>query len=213
LKKSLLEYKHIIWDWNGTILDDVNLCRSIINELLIDNNLEELSYDKYREIFTFPVREYYRIAGLKVEDGEFEELGKIFIDRYEQRKYNCKLFPEAVEVIKTINKNGIGQSVLSAYSQGPLDEFVSHFGLRDYFVRLVGLDNIYATSKLQNGKKWIKELSLKEGEILMIGDTLHDYDVACGMSADSLLVAKGHQNINKLKSSGTTVVESLSELL
>lgn len=46
--------KHIIWDWNGTLFDDVDICVDNINWLLKKYNLPEITKEKYREIFTFP---------------------------------------------------------------------------------------------------------------------------------------------------------------
>lgn len=210
---KILTYKHIIWDWNGTLLNDIELCKDIINEIIIEHGLPKLSLEDYREIFTFPVKEYYRKAGLPVDNGSFEKLGKDFISMYESRKYNCSLFPKAEAVLSEIKKAGIKQSVLSAYSQEMLDEFIGHFNLTHYFEKLVGLDNIYATSKLENGKKWMAELGLSKGEALMIGDTLHDCDVAFGMGADSLLIAAGHQNREKLSVCRGTILNSLDDVL
>ena len=108
-------YKHIIWDWNGTLLNDVDFCRRIINRILVENQLPELSLDKYREIFTFPVQNYYIAAGLDFTKTSFEVLGKDFITEYEDKKLSCSLFENAIDVLSTIHQKGIGQSVLSAY--------------------------------------------------------------------------------------------------
>ena len=66
------DFEHIIWDWNGTLLDDVDYCRSIINTILIKNNLPQLSFDRYREVFTFPVQDYYKEAGFDFNKVSFE---------------------------------------------------------------------------------------------------------------------------------------------
>ena len=58
-----MRYKHIIWDWNGTLLDDTWLCVEGINQALIKRNLTPISEDRYREVFTFPVRDYYKKLG------------------------------------------------------------------------------------------------------------------------------------------------------
>ncbi|MEJ2616368.1 MAG: hypothetical protein P8Z35_15535 [Ignavibacteriaceae bacterium] len=76
------KYKHIIWDWNGTLFDDVELCHNIINGLLIRNEIEEISLQRYREIFDFPVKKYYKTAGLDFNKTSFEILGKQFMDEY-----------------------------------------------------------------------------------------------------------------------------------
>ena len=144
-------YKHIIWDWNGTLLNDVDFCRKIINRILVDNKLSELSLNKYREIFTFPVQDYYVAAGLDFSKTSFEVLGKDFIDEYESNKLTCGLHENAVKVLSTIQQKGIKQSVLSAYLHDNLISILDHYKLTQYFDNIVGLDNIYAGSKTHLG--------------------------------------------------------------
>ncbi|MCJ7554278.1 MAG: HAD family hydrolase, partial [Ignavibacteriaceae bacterium] len=75
--------RHIIWDWNGTLFNDVVLCKDIMNNILKRFDLPLLSLEKYREVFTFPVEDYYKKAGLDFNITPFEILGKDFMDEYE----------------------------------------------------------------------------------------------------------------------------------
>lgn len=191
-------YKHIIWDWNGTLLNDVDYSKNIINNILSDNDLPKLSLQKYREIFTFPVQDYYVAAGLDFSKTSFEILGRNFIDEYESKKLTCSLFNHAVEVLSLIHKKGITQSVLSAYLHENLVKILDHYGLTKYFDYVNGLDNIYAGSKVNIGLKLIEKINLPGDEILFIGDTLHDAEVANAMGVDCVLIANGHQVKEKL---------------
>lgn len=205
-------YKHIIWDWNGTLLDDVDYCRKIINRILVQNNLPELSIIKYREIFTFPVQDYYKAAGLDFSKTSFEVLGKEFIDEYEANKLGCNLHDNAIEVLSSIHKKGIGQSVLSAYLHDNLIKILDHYDLRKYFENVIGLDNIYAGSKTHLGLMLIEQLSLPGNEILFVGDTLHDAEVAKAMGVDCILISNGHQTKEKLRLDFDNVIDDLKEL-
>jgi phosphoglycolate phosphatase len=205
-------YKHIIWDWNGTLLNDVDYCRKIINRILIENNLPELSLEKYREIFTFPVQDYYKAAGLDFSKTSFEVLGKDFIDEYESNKLTCCLHDNAVEVLSSIHKVGIGQSVLSAYLHENLVSILDHYSLTQYFDNIIGLDNIYAGSKTHLGLTLVEQLNLPKEEILFIGDTLHDSEVAEAMGVNCILIANGHQVKEKLLANGNLVLDTLLSL-
>ena len=211
-QEIIKKYKHVIWDWNGTLLDDVQLCVDIINHILEKRNLKTLTVEKYKDIFTFPVVEYYKTAGLDVSGNNFEIMSHEFIDEYESRKLDCPLFKGGKEVLELFKKHNLTQSVLSAYSQHTLEEIINHFGLSNYFIKLVGLNNIYAASKLENGKKWIKELNVNPKEVLMLGDTLHDLEVAEEMNVDCILFSGGHQSKEKLSVSGIKVIESHYDL-
>lgn len=211
--KNIRNYKHIIWDWNGTLFNDVELCANIMNKLLGEANLPKISVAEYRNVFTFPVIDYYKALGHDVGAENWEKISHQFISEYEASKYEFTIYSDAEKVLKEIYSSGIPQSILSAYKQDTLDELVGHFNLSKYFIRLVGLDNIYAASKLDNGLKWMKELGFKQGEVLMVGDTLHDYEVAKAIGADSVLLSLGHQSKEKLDGCKITIIDSLSELI
>ncbi len=204
---------HIIWDWNGTLFDDVDICVENINWLLRKYNLSEITKEKYREIFTFPVIEYYRRAGFDLEKLDFSLIGKEWMDRYEQIKYNAKLADGAEEIVKHFYNKGIKQSILSAYSDHTLLEMIERFGLKKYFTNIVGLDNIYAESKLALGKRLMSRLKLNSDNVLLIGDTLHDYEVANELGCRCILLSTGHQSEGELKKAGVPVLGSLRELM
>jgi len=212
-EKIIKKYKHVIWDWNGTILDDSKLCTEIINTILTKRNLPPITLEEYRQKFTFPVIDYYKAVGLDVTGNNFETMSHEFINEYEAKKLNCGLFKGAVELLEYFTKHNLSQSVLSAYSQHTLEEIINYFGLTKYFVKLVGLNNIYAASKLENGIKWIKELCINPKEVLMIGDTLHDYEVAYEMGIDCVLFSGGHQAKEKLETLNIPVIVSHLQLL
>ncbi len=205
-------YRHIIWDWNGTIFDDVKLCVNIINSLLEKRELKTLSLDEYRDIFTFPVEEYYKIAGFDFSKESFAVVGKEWMDQYESRKLECSIFEEVMTLFDKLKNEGISQSILSAYSTHTLIELTEHFGIRNYFSNIVGLDHIYADSKLHLGQKLITQLKDDPKEILLIGDTLHDSEVADELGVDCVLVATGHQSKAKLLQNGDIVYDSVKSL-
>lgn len=204
--------KYLIWDWNGTLFNDVKLCVEIINKLLKNNNLTLITYETYRNIFTFPVYEYYRIAGFDFNKTSFEELGRMFMEDYEQRKYEMDLFSGAREILQYAKQNGIRQSVLSAYKHDTLVEILTHYQIIDFFEYVSGLDNIYAGSKEKLGLELRERINLSGDEILFIGDTLHDADVAKAMNVKCVLISNGHQSPEKLKANGNLVLSDISEL-
>lgn len=206
-------YKHVIWDWNGTLFNDIELCVNIINSVLVKRNLKALSLEQYRKIFTFPVQDYYAKAGLDFTKYSFQELGKEWMDEYQERRLESKLFDKAEEMLKKISENQIEQSILSAYKHDTLLELVNHFNLAHYFTHLTGLDHIYATSKIDLGKDLMEKLNHEKGEVLLIGDTVHDFEVAQEIGADCILIAEGHQDKQRLIECGVNVYDNLDELI
>jgi phosphoglycolate phosphatase len=211
--KKISNYKHIIWDWNGTLVDDVWLVVEIMNKMLKKRSLPRINSKKYREIFDFPVTKYYLKLGFDFSAESFEELTDEFISEYYTRFNECKLFDEAEEVLQKIRNRGISQSILSASKEDVLIEKIKHYGIDKYFCRIIGLENHYAESKVERGKKWIAKLNLNPQDVLLVGDTIHDYDVSKYIGCDCLLVANGHHNYEKLAKLEVDVISTLKEII
>ena len=107
-------YDHVIWDWNGTLLDDVDLVVDIMNGLLAPRGLRPLDVPRYHEVFTFPVRDYYERLGFDFAREPFEELAIEFITGYSARWPEADLRSGARRGIDELARRGLGQSVLSA---------------------------------------------------------------------------------------------------
>ncbi|MEE9448593.1 MAG: HAD family hydrolase [Ignavibacteriaceae bacterium] len=210
---NFLKYDHIIWDWNGTLLNDVKLCASIMNNLLRKESLPEISLKKYREIFTFPVEEYYKLAGHNFEKNSFAILGKEFMVEYEEKKLNCSLYPFVKESMQLLKEKGKKQYLLSAYKHDILERIIKSFKIDQYFEHVAGLDNIYAGSKMELGKEMIKKINPNGNneKILLIGDTTHDLEVAKGVNIDCLLISDGHQNKERLLKLEIPLINNLAE--
>ncbi len=207
-------YKHAIWDWNGTLLNDTTLCVDVLNQLLAKRGRAPLSEQDYRNNFGFPVVHFYDYLGLDTDKDSFDQVSREFIDDYQARYFEeCELHLEAAEVLTDLAQRGMSHSVLSAAKQEALNEGIRHFGIRAHFVGLMGADNIYAEGKIAQGHHWIKQLHWQPEEIVLIGDTVHDFEVAEAIGTDCILMAHGHHTPERLAKTGAPMVDSLRELL
>ena len=209
---ELRKYRHLIWDWNGTPLDDAWLCREIMNQQLHRRGLPVLSAERYEEIFEFPVENYYRAVGFDWSQESFEQAGTEFIVEYEKRKQECSLQAGGKALLGKIAEGGWSQAVLSAYSHAPLEEFLGYFGIRHHFRSVAGSRDHYAAGKVGHGLKMLEELHVSPRETLLIGDTTHDAEVARAMGTDCVLVPCGHNSRIRLAGCGVPVVENLGAL-
>jgi len=203
--------RQVIWDWNGTLLDDAWLCVEITNGLLSRRRLPILTRERYQRVFDFPVRDYYRRLGFDLESESFERLGTEFIEEYAARRFECTLQPHARETLEAVRRSGVAQSILSAYQQDSLRELVKYFDLGHYFTRLAGLDDHYARGKLDLGAELLKSLRCRPEEVLLVGDTAHDFEVADALGARCALVTGGHHSHEKLAACGVPVFSCLQE--
>jgi len=211
--KKIKNYKHIIWDWNGTLVDDVWLVVEIMNKMLKKRHLPGIDAKKYREIFDFPVTKYYLKLGFDFSRESFEDLTVEFIDEYYDRFNECKLFAETKNVLQKIKDLGISQSILSASKEDVLIEKIKYYNIESFFCKIIGLENHYAESKIERGKKWIADLHVNSREVLLIGDTVHDFIVSKHIGSDCQLIANGHNSRKKLEKLDVCVADSMQELI
>jgi phosphoglycolate phosphatase len=202
---------HIIWDWNGTLLDDTQASVNSVNKMLSDRGLPLLSAERYREIFGFPVSGFYRQIGFVLEDEDWNAMAVEFHDLL-LSDASTALHHNARETLACLQRRGLPQSVLSASKQSILDTMLQRFELNGYFSWTRGIDNLYGDSKMSVGSALMDEIALDPGNILIVGDSLHDYEVAAALGAHCVLVACGHQSRRRLAAAGVPVLNSLSEL-
>lgn len=206
------KYNCIIWDWNGTLFDDLEVCINVMNKILTNRNLPLLNRERYKEVFGFPVKQYYDQLGFDFEKESFEKISTEFITEYQKESLFAKLNENCISTLEYIREEEVNQIILSASQIENLEEQVSHFGIIDYFDRLLGLNHCHATSKVDIGKRWLEESGFDKGEVLLIGDTMHDYETACEIGCDCLLLASGHQSKERVSCFGVPVIQSLLEV-
>ena len=209
---DLDRYRHVIWDWNGTLLDDVDAARLVVDAMLRRRGLPGLSRERYHELFDFPITEYYRNAGFDFERDPFPQLADEFHEGYDAAGGDMALHSGAPRALELVRARGAEQSVLSAAHQPRLEAQVELFGVRDQFVGLVGIDDHHAGSKVEHGRRWLATLGLPPAAFVMIGDTMHDHQVANELGIDCLLIADGHQPRWRLEECDVRVVDSLADL-
>jgi len=207
-------YAHVIWDWNGTLLDDTDWCLTVVNTLLMNRNLPLIKdIDAYRDIFGFPVIDYYRRAGFDLDNEPFEIPAREFIQLYHSDDSRFRLFDGAGEVLASVKKMGLQQIILSASELNNLCSQTGLFDIEHYFDDILGISNIYAESKVHIGQSYIAGNDICGSNVVLIGDTVHDYEVAAALAVDCILIANGHQNKHRLFECGVPVLNNIKEVV
>ncbi|MBT3242011.1 MAG: HAD family hydrolase [Bacteroidetes bacterium] len=209
----LSNIRHIIWDWNGTLLNDRWLCLKSINHLLHKRGLPLLDDQKYLQIFRFPVKDYYELAGFDFTKEDFATPAMEFINLYNDGKFSCSMHDGAFDVLDKLYAKGIKQYLLSASEKIVLSEMVKHYNIGHYFTHLEGLDNHYAAGKLGLGRELLSKIKAEKSKIVMIGDTCHDGEVAADLGIEFISYSNGHYLPERLSSCSSLQIDKLSELL
>lgn len=206
-----MKYTDVVWDFNGTILDDVDVCIGCANKLLSDYSLPLIeSKERYLEVFGFPIIEYYERLGFDFDKIDYDVLARVWVDEYLSHADECGLYSGVIPAMDRFKESGLGQFVLSATEIGMLTGQMKKLSIFERFDGVYGIDNIRAASKLASAERLKEEH--KGAKFVFIGDTEHDLEVASAIGADCVLVASGHQPKHKLLStSAVFVADTLGE--
>lgn len=205
-------HSHILWDFNGTILNDVEVGFESANILLTRHGLNELkSIEEYRKIFCFPIIDYYRKLGFDFNKNPYSELAVEWVSIYNENVYKAKLYDGIIRLLNEINKSKSPQLILSATELKMLKGQLKFLGISEYFDMVLGTGDIYAYSKEEIAINWANIVKPKNA--LLIGDTTHDKTVADAAGFDCILVANGHEDKQRLIETNATVVDSVNDII
>ena len=203
---------HVLWDWNGTLLDDAALGLSCMNEMLERRGLPTLcDIEAYRGVFCFPVEKYYESVGLPPED--FDQTAREWVALYYSRDHLCPLREGVLDALAALKARGVTQSICSAQERTLLRRQVDARGIAPYFDEILGIDDIYAGSKAYIAKAWLARAGVRAEHTLFVGDTLHDFDVSRAIGCRCALIAGGHQSKALLEQAGCPVSDSPLDVL
>lgn len=207
-----MKYTDILWDFNGTILSDMEIGIESVNVLLLERGKKPLSgIDEYRTVFGFPIYEYYERIGFDFSVEPYDVVAPLWVAEYMKRMPQSKIFDDVFSVSENLRAAGLRQTILSASDLDMLRGQLEYFGISELFDGVLGLDNIKAESKVGIAMGWKRENP--DSVSLIIGDTVHDAQVARECGFDCILVARGHQAKDTLVQTGYPVVDTLSDVL
>ena len=203
----------VIWDWNGTLLDDVDICVDAMNALLLRRNLQPLDRVRHQALFRFPVQSYYEDLGFDFAREGFANVASEYHKAYNERAAGARLHVDARNALDTLRDAGVRQLLLSALVEDSLRAQIEQYGISRYFSAVYGLPDTHAISKVDRGRQLVESESLDPANTTMVGDTVHDAEVADALGVRCLLVATGHQSADHLGTAGCPVFSTIGEVL
>lgn len=182
----------IFWDWNGTIVDDVDLVVKVNNMVFAQHGYRDTSAEEYRRLFRFPVREYYYDLGVTPED--FVVIAKEWNVKYVENFSDASLARGVLETLRRFKAAGFRQVIISASQVNQLRDQVKSFPeLEGMFDEVLGLSDVYAVSKVQLAQDYLARSGVNPCEAVFLGDTNHDAEVAQAIGCRCFLISGGHQ--------------------
>lgn len=217
--------RHIIWDWNGTLLDDAGACAAAVDALKRRRGLGGETVDGYRGRIRFPVREYYRLSGFDLEREDYgvlcDEFGEAYGEAAEGRipadsahvvPTTAGIHADVQSVLEEAQAAGVSHAIVSASEAGALRYQVERYGLMGHFRALVGRDDNHGGTKDHLVADWVARCGFHRDEILYVGDTEHDWESAAAAGIRMALVSDGHVTETRLRALGVPVYADRASL-
>ena len=201
--------KRLIWDWNGTLLDDVAAAVGALNRMLVKRGARPITIEHYRRRFGFPVRPFYAELGVDLAKWDWDEICEDFHNFVLEEPQAVR--PDARDALELAASLGFRQSILSALRQDKLEAALAANGFLGFFDRIFGVDNLDGASKLDRGRELMASLGPSADTPVFIGDTLHDAEVARELGGRCVLVSCGHQMPDRLAAAGCPVAATLAD--
>lgn len=203
----------ILWDWNGTLVADVDHVVNMNNLIFSRHGYGRMTAEDYRRMFRHPVHDFYYDLGVSPED--FPAIAKEWNAAY-VAGFDCvPLAPDVVDALRRFKAAGHKQVIISASQVDQLRAQVVRFPeLEGMFDEVIGLDNVYAVSKVHLAQEYLARTGGDPADTVFLGDTTHDAETAEGIGCRCYLIEGGHQERAVLETAkNAQVVSSLQTVM
>ena len=208
---------HILWDWNGTLLDDTQAALDTLNIMLARRGGTPITMEFYRDHFAFPVKPFYKSIGVCLENEDWDALAREYHDVYAEQP--VRLNPETIAALERVKAAGARQSIISALRQDLLEEITARLGVAKYMDRICGVDNLDGFGKIDRAREMLSSLrtsSDRTSSFMLVGDSLHDKEVADALGVRCVLCGQGSHAAWRLRAvapTGETLLDALDVAL
>lgn len=206
-------FDFVLWDWNGTLLDDLEMNLQIVDVLLSNHKIENgVSREFYLENFAFPISRFYEKIGFDLSKHDFMALADEYDEEYLSRLPETTLFKNAESTLAALSSGKVHQAVISATEHERLVSQVKSYGIEKYFDAVLGTENHLGKGKVAVAEEWLKQSGANPERTVFIGDTLHDFECSKAIGCTCFLIAGGHNSKEKLLKTGCEVFDDIGEI-
>ncbi len=204
----MLKYKYVIWDWNGTLLNDIGASLASVNDMLALRCRAPIDIHYYKECIGVPIIKFYeKVFDMATED--YDTIIKQYNEGYLYHLKDIGLTDGAVEALEFFKNNGAKQVIVSSSNNEQLCINAEKYGVSEYFDEILGAGDYFAGSKIERAKDYLLKNKAEKNEILVIGDLEHDAELANILGADCILLTSGHEHPERLKRAKKPLVNDL----
>lgn len=208
INRGNMYYRNIVWDWNGTVVDDVGIALDAVNDMLRRECRPQIDLEQYRKAMNTPILLFYQ-EFFDLEKTSFAWMASYFHEYYAAHCGELALHAGVSGLLVEMDKRGCRQIVLSSSRKDMIEGYAAHFAVKDYFEAILGADDLLAGSKVERAVEYFTVHGIRSEETIMIGDTVHDFEVASELGVDCILLDCGHDDRESLEHCGCPVCHDM----
>lgn len=198
--------KNIIFDWCGTLMDDLPAVWRATCKVFEKANVPALSLEAFRDEFELPFTGFY---DRYVPHVPIEQLERWFHEAFSAEQHTVRPMTHSKSFLSFCRERDIRSFVLSAIHPQHFQVHTELSGFGDYFEQ--SYTGVW--DKRKKIHEIIKEHELKPEETLYIGDMEHDIETAHHGGVAACAVLTGFKGLKALQASRPElIVEHLGEL-
>lgn len=206
-------YQMLVFDWDGTVMDSAAVIAESIQAACRDLGLPEPSDDRARHVIGLGLADALHYAVPELSSSRYEEMVGRYRYHYLSRDQDLRLFPGVVALIDELSEKGVLLGIATGKSHVGLSRALTVSGLESRFHATRCADQCASKPHPQMLLELMDEFALSPEDLLMIGDTTHDLDMAANAKVDAVGVAYGAHSRDVLATRATRqVVASVDEL-
>lgn len=201
----------VIWDFNGTVLDDRAASTEAVNQMMARRALGSITEEWYAANLIMPLEAFYESVGFDMGAEKIECLSEEF--QRECAKVERPIFPEVRAALEALRQKGYRQLLFSSLHQSILEEQASARGISSYFEKIMGRSDRSLGSKEEAARAYLEQEGIDPKSVLFVGDLTTDWEMAEYVGSPCVLIPKGHQDYARLSSTGAAILKDASELM
>lgn len=204
-------YTTIIWDFNGTLVDDVYAALGAVNDMLLRRNQQTITIDDYYKAVDTPIWHFYEQVFIHGTITPQEAIAE-FASGYDKHLKPEPLMDGADEVLSYLASLNKTQLVVSASHIDKVTSKLEAIGIIEYFHRVLALTDYNAGDKTFLAKQYFSDMGINPEDAVVIGDCVADWQMAQALGCDCILNTKGHQSRREFSVTDALIIDSLLEL-
>ena len=210
--------RHIVWDWNGTLLADNDLAHAAFNASLAAAGLPPMDAAETSARYRRPLQGFYEeVLARAIPPDEWLTIDETFQTAYQAGLSGVELAAGADEILVAARGAGWTQSLLSMSRHDVLVEASARWRVDHHFELIQGHRGFPGATKQallrEHWEALCRRFDYTPQQLVIVGDTYDDADAAAALGAPCILVDSGTQTIEVLRRTGNPVVADLSGVL